>query len=131
MGVTMSVLRRLYHILRSEMRQVWGDPVQDADTSARAEGFEDEEVSGRGDANPRPPPNPDPLADCYASLEIEPGSDLETARRAWKQQLRKYHPDLFGQDPEKQSIAHEVTQTLNHAFEQIERHFTRQAKRRG
>jgi DnaJ-domain-containing protein 1 len=57
-----------------------------------------------------------PLARYYANLEIPVGSDRETIKKAWKTQLKKYHPDLHGSDPEKKQIAEELTRKLNEAY---------------
>jgi DnaJ-domain-containing protein 1 len=61
------------------------------------------------------------LAGYYENLEVPYGSDLETVRQAWKNLLRKYHPDLHSNDPEKRRIATELTQGLNRAYEELER----------
>jgi DnaJ-domain-containing protein 1 len=58
----------------------------------------------------------DPLAKYYANLEIPVGSDRQTIKTAWKTQLKKYHPDLHGSDPEKKQIAEELTRQLNEAY---------------
>ncbi len=58
----------------------------------------------------------DPLAKYYANLEIPVGSDRETIKAAWKVQMKKYHPDLHGSDPEKKQIAEELTRQLNEAY---------------
>ena len=72
--------------------------------------------------SPQPRPDYDPvLAGYYENLEVPYGSDLETVRHAWKNLLRKYHPDLHSNDPEKRRIATELTQGLNRAFEELER----------
>jgi len=58
---------------------------------------------------------PDPLAEYYANLEIPVGSDRETVKKAWKTQMKKYHPDLHCADPEKKRIAEELTRQLTQA----------------
>jgi DnaJ-domain-containing protein 1 len=57
-----------------------------------------------------------PLAKYYANLEIPVGSDQETIKTAWKTQMKKYHPDLHGSDPQKKQIAEELTRQLNEAY---------------
>lgn len=57
----------------------------------------------------------DPLAKYYANLEIRVGSDRATIKKAWKTQMKKYHPDLHCADPEKKRIAEELTRQLNQA----------------
>ncbi len=58
---------------------------------------------------------PDPLAQYYANLEIPVGSDRTTVKKAWKTQMKKYHPDLHCADPEKKRIAEELTFQLTEA----------------
>ena len=59
---------------------------------------------------------PDPLAKYYANLEIPVGSDQITIKNAWKNQLKKYHPDLHYSDPEKKMIAENLTRQLNETY---------------
>jgi curved DNA-binding protein CbpA len=33
--------------------------------------------------------------------------------------LRRYHPDRYGRDPEKQALATQITQRLNDSFRRI------------
>lgn len=64
------------------------------------------------------------LAQYYANLEVPYGSDLETVTRAWKALLKKYHPDMHSTDPEKQAIANDLVQQLNHAYKMLEKHLS-------
>jgi len=59
---------------------------------------------------------PDLLAECYANLEIPVGSNRATIKKAWKTQMKKYHPDLHCADPEKKRIAEELTRQLTEAY---------------
>jgi len=61
------------------------------------------------------------LAGYYANLEIPYGSNIETAKTAWKHLLKKYHPDIHSNDPEKRQIATELTKRLNEAYHAIEK----------
>lgn len=63
------------------------------------------------------------LHSCYANLEIPYGSDLKTAKTAWRRLMKRYHPDLHGKDPRKREIATELTRKLTEAYRQIERRF--------
>ncbi len=62
------------------------------------------------------------LAACYATLEVAPGADLRTVRRAWLRLVRKHHPDLCGGDAERQRLGTEVVKQLNFAYEEIRKH---------
>ena len=63
------------------------------------------------------------LTRYYANLEIPVGSDRKTIKTAWKTQLKKYHPDLHGSDPEKKQIAEELTRKLNEAYRTLDSTF--------
>lgn len=57
------------------------------------------------------------LAGHYANLEVPYGADLETVTHSWKQLLRKYHPDMHSNDPEKLKIANQLVQELNRSYQ--------------
>lgn len=112
----MSVFSRLSQILRAQLGATFHrEPDWDIDDVF----FEELLPSERSGSQARAI---DPeLARYYANLEVPYGSDLATVRRAWKQLLRKYHPDLHSNDPEKVRIANELVQGLNQAYEALER----------
>lgn len=60
------------------------------------------------------------LARYYANLEVPYGTDLQAARESWKRLVRKYHPDLHGNDEERLAVATELVKGLNHAMKQLE-----------
>ena len=61
------------------------------------------------------------LARNYANLEIPYGADLQTAKKAWKKMLKKYHPDLYSRNPEKLETATRLTQGLTKAYYEIKK----------
>ena len=65
----------------------------------------------------------DPLAKYYANLEIPVGSDRATIKKAWKTQMKKYHPDLHCSDPKKKQIAEELTRQLTQAYRTLDSAF--------
>ena len=60
------------------------------------------------------------LAAFYANLEVPYGSNLETVRRAWKMQMKKYHPDMHAANIEKRRIANEISAQLTTAYRELE-----------
>ncbi len=128
----MSVASRIFSVLRSQARfssrtvferlrdgqggrgrhQARGD---DADTP-RNEGHQ------AGGEAPRGRPRDPDLATYYANLEIPYGSHLEDIETAWKRLARRYHPDRHASDPERQAVATELLQGINHAYTEIRRH---------
>ena len=59
------------------------------------------------------------LAGYYGNLEIPYGSDLHTVRAAWKRMMKKYHPDLHGEDAQKRQVAGELTAELTRAYQEL------------
>lgn len=59
------------------------------------------------------------MAEWYANLELAYGADLAAVHKARKRLLARYHPDRFGDDPERARRAHELTLALNEAHQQL------------
>ncbi|HEX3694241.1 MAG TPA: J domain-containing protein [Polyangia bacterium] len=62
---------------------------------------------------------------AYAALEVPPGSDFETVRKAYRTLMRKYHPDLHNDRPENQKAANELTQKLTDSYKLLEKKLRR------
>lgn len=76
-------------------------------------------------AGVRGEPPSDPAADrrrWYKTLELQPGADLKTVRRAYRKAMLQYHPDKFANDPDKQKAATEVTRRLTEAYNGLTRY---------
>ena len=58
---------------------------------------------------------------AYAALEVPQGSNFETVRKAYRQLMRKYHPDHHTSTPEKQRAANEVAQRLTESYKLLEK----------
>ncbi len=71
----------------------------------------------RQEAQPRPSES---LRRDYANLEVHFGAAFEEVRAAHRRLLRRYHPDRFARDPEKQRLATEITQKINESFQRIQ-----------
>ncbi len=112
----MDLLRRLWHLARAQLpagkKSSWEEPVNGPSSGT---GWQ-----RAGEPAPGPPFDPQ-LAQYYANLEIPYGADLETARRAWKRLLKKCHPDLHANDPEKRRVADQLSARLTQAFQELER----------
>jgi hypothetical protein len=84
----------------------------------------------RGDAPPPPPRVPRgsgeiEIVKAYAALEVPPGSDFATVRKAYRSLMRKYHPDRHTASPEKQKAANELAQKLTQAYDLLEKRLRR------
>jgi len=55
----------------------------------------------------------------YANLEVAFGAPLSEVTRAYKKLLKRYHPDKFAADPEKQQVATEITLKINSSYQNI------------
>jgi DnaJ-domain-containing protein 1 len=121
-----------------DLRDHGGDPssMSDAELSAeierRRQAREEVERATHGTQPPRRPPPPrrtaagdDAIRRAYAALEIQPGSDFEAVRHSYLRLLRKYHPDLHADTPDKQRAATDLTQRLTEAYKTLERHLRR------
>jgi DnaJ-domain-containing protein 1 len=75
-----------------------------------------EAAQARGGASVRPSPEADRVR-WYRTLELEPGADLDTVRKAYRRLLKQYHPDKFAKDPEKYKAATEVTRNITTAYD--------------
>ncbi len=127
----MSIFRRIYDITRAHVSaqlENHGPKTKRDHSKTKREKTRRHTSSGSSHRSSAPPPPPPPeateLEKAYAALEIPVGSDLKTAKRAWRDQLRKYHPDLHSSDAEKQKIAHDVSQQLNKAYDTIRDHLS-------
>jgi DnaJ-domain-containing protein 1 len=70
-------------------------------------------------AGPRPPES---LRRDYGNLEVPFAAPPEEVQNAYRRLMRKYHPDRFSLDPEKQQLATEITKRLNESFQNIRRY---------
>lgn len=73
----------------------------------------------------RAAPPPSPETKYYEALEIQPGAEFEAIKAAYKNMVKKYHPDRFHQDAQKRRYAETVTQQLNEAYSYFEKKFGR------
>lgn len=90
---------------------------RDAAEEAWEKAFEAAQARGGGmPGSTRPSPEAERVR-WYRTLELEPGADLATVRKAYRRLLKQYHPDKFARDPEKYKAATEVTRNITAAYE--------------
>jgi DnaJ-domain-containing protein 1 len=77
--------------------------------------------SGARSSGPRGSGPGDAVTRAYAALEVPPGSDFETVRKAYRNMMRKYHPDRHAATPEKQKAANELAQKLTESYRLLEK----------
>lgn len=95
----------------------------DPDTGAPRDPDEWEEIGGGSKQQHTHPPHSSgdnkTIREYYANLEVPYGSDLETVREAYHRLMREYHPDNFGDDPEKEKMATRLSQELSVAYQKV------------
>ena len=118
----MDLLSRLYRIARAYATV--DESEMDSDQSATKRGYDGREKASFG-ASPDRESEPDAcdpvLEGYYANLEIPYGSDFSRVKAAWKEQMKRYHPDRHSQDPEKRKVANELCAELTRAYQELER----------
>jgi DnaJ-domain-containing protein 1 len=65
---------------------------------------------------PRPGSTEAQLADWYKVLDLSPGADLAQVKTAYRQMMRKYHPDMHAGNPQKQKAATELSVRVTTAY---------------
>ncbi len=118
----MTLAERLYHILRAQLGARARRQQRPAPPGFGTDSAFDPAPGPPPGSSVRPPPLNPELARYYANLELPYGADLAQVNEAWKRMVRKYHPDLHSQDPERQKIATELVKGLNHAHDQLKAH---------
>jgi hypothetical protein len=54
--------------------------------------------------------------DLYAVLQVHPGADSEVIDAAYRQLMKKYHPDVAGDDPRQVALHHQRAKAINAAY---------------
>jgi len=119
----MGIPSRLLRVVKSYVNSWLGRSLHDFETGDAP--WPDEEDAGdHGSAGRARPGRPldARLQRCYSRLEIPPGSDLATVRRAWKEMMMRYHPDRYGNEPEKIETATRLCQELTEAYLELSRY---------
>ena len=84
---------------------------------------------GSGSGPKRPLPGglgkDDKVAKHYKTLDLPYGADFDQVKAAYRKLMRKYHPDLHGQTPQKQKAATELTMQVTQAYNELEAHLTK------
>lgn len=62
------------------------------------------------------------VADWYKTLNLSPGADLGQVKSAYRQLMRKYHPDMHAGNPAKQKAANELSMRVTAAYNGLQAH---------
>ena len=110
----MSLFNRVKNIIKSNINFQNEVKFEDVDTSGYDNVYFD-------DVDEIPKDNKEEK--YYAILELEFGAGFKEIKSAYKKLLKKYHPDLYYNDPEKQKTAQKVTEQINEAYTYFERKY--------
>jgi DnaJ-domain-containing protein 1 len=69
----------------------------------------------------RTPSGDEAIRRAYAALEVAPGSDFDTVRKAYRRLMRKYHPDLHTSSKEATRAANDLAQKLTESYKLLEK----------
>jgi DnaJ-domain-containing protein 1 len=58
---------------------------------------------------------PDDVRQAFAALELPLTAAADDVRRAWRRLMARYHPDHHATDPERETVATELTRRLTEA----------------
>lgn len=67
-------------------------------------------------------PQEQQLVQYFANLELKPDATAEDVRRAYRELMRKYHPDKHIGDPERHKASTELAQSLTRAYDALIHH---------
>lgn len=115
----MGIRERLTRVVKAYVNSWLGRPLTDFESDDLP--WPDEEEPAPSQAHFRERKLDDRLRRFYSRLEIPAGSDLATVRKAWKEMMKRYHPDRHGNDPEKLATATRLCQELTEAYLELSR----------
>jgi DnaJ-class molecular chaperone len=64
-------------------------------------------------------------AKYFDALEIKPTKNFDEIKTAYKKAMKKYHPDRYAGDVEKQKIAQLISQKINEAYQYFEKKYNK------
>jgi len=67
-------------------------------------------------------PRNDKIAKYYKVLDLPYGADYEQVKASYRKLMRKYHPDLHTQSPQKAKAATELSMQVTQAYNELEIH---------
>lgn len=119
----MGIPSRLLRVVKSYVNSWLGRSLRDFESGEIPWPDEEEGATSDSAGHHRPErPLDARLQRCYSRLELPAGSDLATVRRAWKEMMMRYHPDRYGNEPEKIETATRLCQELTEAYLELSRY---------
>jgi DnaJ-domain-containing protein 1 len=90
--------------------------------SAGSSGSSSSAGSAGSSRPPRPGSTEAQLAEWYKVLDLQAGADLAQIKSAYRQLMRKYHPDMHAGNPQKQKAATELSMRVTTAYNGLMSH---------
>lgn len=69
-------------------------------------------------------PRNEKIARYYKVLDLPYGADFEQVKASYRKLMRKYHPDLHAQTPQKAKAATELTMQVTQAYNELENYLS-------
>ncbi|HEU4727908.1 MAG TPA: J domain-containing protein [Kofleriaceae bacterium] len=94
--------------------------------SAGWNGSSSSHASAHGQTSARPPrpgSTDAQLLEWYRVLDLPLGADMAQIKTAYRQMMRKYHPDMHAGNPQKQKAATELSMRVTTAYNGLVAHF--------
>lgn len=73
--------------------------------------------------SPRPGTTEAQVLEWYRVLDLQIGADMAQIKTAYRQLMRKYHPDMHAGNPQKQKAATELSMRVTTAYNGLVAHF--------
>lgn len=83
-------------------------------------GHDHDPNAGAGAYTPPKPESEKTLRDYYANLELEYGASMDEVKVAYREMMRRYHPDKYSSDPKMAELSTQISQELTRAYRAIE-----------
>ncbi|MDQ3368877.1 MAG: J domain-containing protein [Myxococcota bacterium] len=83
--------------------------------------------SGSSGRPPRPGSTEAQLADWYKVLDLQVGAEMPAIKTAYRQLMRKYHPDMHAANPQKQKAANELSMRVTTAYNGLVAHLEKKS----
>jgi DnaJ-domain-containing protein 1 len=99
-------------------------PFGSSSGSAGSAGSSSSQSHGASSARaPRPGRNEVQLLEWYRVLDLQLGADMAQIKTSYRQMMRKYHPDMHANNPQKQKAATELSMRVTTAYNGLVTHF--------
>ena len=115
----MGIFDRLSRLARSEANDLF-DTVSDATENLVGKRDRGNQARPRTAAPAEDAAWPAEIREDYAALELPLGADREAVKDAYRDMMRRYHPDLHTGDPGKAQLANELTVRIRQSYERLD-----------